>query len=353
MFVFDAACDFDHYNHQTLLRGIHSDKPYVVYLLPMDSAEIRIHTYNRFIHDKAKEIHWNTKIGTMDRTLQDIVLLQHNRQANQIFFVGWNDYLSQAIFNWATHLKQIGPYEHRFQTKGGLLQQVLEFPTHHPTTKPGQAELKRPPAAVASVSVSKKSRVPKMLEQINKSVKVEVAANQAVNALQSATQANSKKPIRSPSLQQYPAFADSNSSASVVRDYRTVGDASGSSGGIVAGPSRSLTNTNTVKPTAPPAAASGGIHPDRLALLMQINNSTEDNTVNGVNKFEVDNLTRKDWHGATGSNASAMKASLKRRSIDNGEDRAQIKRFKETDTVSEKIEGEIKMELYVVDGWVY
>jgi hypothetical protein len=136
----------NHDSEYQIFQGIHFPKPPLVYLVPMDCAEIRIHTYNRFIRDESKRITWDTLIGEIDRNLQEILFLQPNRKPNNIFCTGWNDYLSQALYNWA-NTKINEEYVHRFQTKGGLIEQFKMFKFHHPLAAP-------PPAPVTKRSIS-------------------------------------------------------------------------------------------------------------------------------------------------------------------------------------------------------
>lgn len=98
----------------------------------MDTAEIRIHTYNRFVSNDKKAIGWDTKISEIDRDLKQIVLFQPNREPDNTFFGGWNDYLSQAVFNWAS-VKENDFFEFKFPSKGGLFTHVCKFIVHHPT----------------------------------------------------------------------------------------------------------------------------------------------------------------------------------------------------------------------------
>ncbi|KAI8091986.1 hypothetical protein BDF21DRAFT_152598 [Thamnidium elegans] len=98
----------------------------------MDTAEIRIHTYNRTSHDSSIPVRWNTKVCDLDHDLQQLLLLQPNRSPEYVPTLAWNDHLSQTLVNWVSD-KRNRLYDYKLPTKGGLHNEVNTFLLHHPS----------------------------------------------------------------------------------------------------------------------------------------------------------------------------------------------------------------------------
>lgn len=123
-----------------LFQGVHSQYPDLVYLVSMDCAEIRLHTYNRFIDAPEKMVTWDMKIGDLDKDLLQILLLQPNRKPNSVFCHGWTDYLTTTFFNWSKSKSPDEEFEFKFPAKGAVLNEVINFKIHHPTGKPNDPQ---------------------------------------------------------------------------------------------------------------------------------------------------------------------------------------------------------------------
>ncbi|KAI9274155.1 hypothetical protein EDC94DRAFT_593959 [Helicostylum pulchrum] len=132
VFVYDSACGVNLETEWSILKGVRFDHPSLFYLACMDTAEVRIHTYNRSLHNSKIPLRWNTKVCDLDHDLQQLLLLQPNRLPEYVVAIAWNDHLSQTLFNWILDKTNI-LYEFRFPTKGGLLDKVNTFLPHHPS----------------------------------------------------------------------------------------------------------------------------------------------------------------------------------------------------------------------------
>lgn len=149
--VFDSACSGskdEMEKYDALFPGYHLDQPPLVYLVTMDSAEIRLHTYNRAMEkeDESRLIKWDTRVGQLDPQLKNALLLQPNHKQGYGFCAQWIDYVRQAFFNWA-YKKEDDEYEFIFPRESSdLLTWMRQFPTHHPivTTKQQQRPQEEP-----------------------------------------------------------------------------------------------------------------------------------------------------------------------------------------------------------------
>ncbi|KAI7890922.1 uncharacterized protein EV154DRAFT_509997 [Mucor mucedo] len=156
LFIYDAACHTSIDKELKVFTGVRSCGPTLFNLCCMDSAEIRIFTYNQIVAPE-KAITWDTKVRDLDKNLKQILLLQPNRDPDPVFYSGWNDYLSQNVFNWISNPNN-NVYQVKFPSKGGLLSQLQQFIVHHPlTTSSIPAHIQHPAlpsVATASTPVS-------------------------------------------------------------------------------------------------------------------------------------------------------------------------------------------------------
>ncbi|KAI9349964.1 hypothetical protein BD770DRAFT_429776 [Pilaira anomala] len=97
IFIYDSACKVNVDKEMSLLKGIGGNEtPLLFYIACMDTIEMRIHTFNRCA---PVSVDWNTKVSNLSYKLQQVLLLQPNRQPDQTAVTSWNDRLLQTIFH--------------------------------------------------------------------------------------------------------------------------------------------------------------------------------------------------------------------------------------------------------------
>lgn len=169
----------------------------------MDTAEIRIHTYNRFISKDEKALSWETKVNEIDRNLKEVLLLQPNREPDNVFYGGWNDYLSQTVLNWVM-TKDDDFFEFKFPSKGSLLAQVTSFIIHHPV-RASRVSLPKPAAKKQPFIIPQPTQrvdvVPAAKQQLHRTT----TANAVVNAVADANGPSTRPIIRPDALPASPA----------------------------------------------------------------------------------------------------------------------------------------------------
>jgi hypothetical protein len=334
MFVFDSACQTNLDKEFSLIPGVHSEEPDLFYLASMDCADIRIHIYNRFIDDENRMIKWDTKVGEIDRDIQQILLLQPNRKPNTVFCHGWTDYLTTTFCNWARvrasnrDTEPQSEFEFKFPSNGTMLAEVLGFKTHHPIGRntvvpPAPSTFKetkkkkktlaleaptkvKKPAIAPPPPKSKKSKAPassaappppaKAKKSKKNNTTVDKAQDSILNAMRNNANAMNR-PSAPPSAYQYhPVFANPN----------TIPGSSHSSSSMAG------IDSFMRPPQLPPSttvASASDVHPDRMAMMMQGHSSRSSNTIDTMPVPNPENdLSSKGWK-VTGSNASAMSSS--------------------------------------------
>lgn len=251
-------------NVWSLLQGVRFDHPTLFYLACMDTAEIRIHTYNRSLHNTKVPIHWDTKVCDLDHDLQQMLLLQPNRLPEYIAAIAWNDHLSQIVFNWIADKKNI-LYEFKFPTKGGLYNEISTFLLHHP------AEASNLPALYIDVKAILASLPPPTRDtrsdaaaKAAKDVRPRVRDERSSSSSSSIRPDNTVMPVGKSAIPSVKASSSSplrlDFSAAETTTPPPVGNTpSRRSPPGAATPSHGVSS----KPPAAPA----GIHPERMAMI--------------------------------------------------------------------------------------
>lgn len=248
-------------NVWSLLKGVRFDHPTLFYLACMDTAEIRIHTYNRSLHNTKIPIRWDTKVSDLDHDLQQMLLLQPNRLPEYIATIAWNDHLSQIVFNWIADKKNI-LYEYRFPNKGGLCNEVSTFLLHHP------AEPSTLPALYTDVKAILANLPPPITRDTRPPAAAKAAKDVRPRVRSSSNSGSNIRPddtVVSVGKSVVPSIRPLSSSSSALRPVTTTttlpagNTPSHRSPPGVATPSRAVSSN--------PPAAPAGIHPERMAMI--------------------------------------------------------------------------------------